>query len=115
MAQFKDVKGRVWEFRLTARMVDDCEAQTQENFFAEMAARRIPVRLAWRLAYFAVREQAEKVGLKTYEAWLDGIGKRAVGEMTAAVMTEIAEFFPEAEAEEKARPPAAGHGKTSTS
>jgi len=114
MAQFKDLEGRVWEFKITARMVDACETESGDSFFGEMTGGKIPVRLAWRLVYFATREKAKALGFEDYAAWLDGIGKRAIGDMTAAAMTEIAGFFPEPEAKKNARPPVAGPGETST-
>ena len=119
MAKFTDANGLDWHVKITALTVDNFEGETGLSFFGEAAAGKLPMRTAWRLCYHAVKAEAQKRAMPTYEIWLDGLGKKGIVPMTNAVMSEVVEFFPEPQKNEALsgsdpQTDAPGNGETSS-
>lgn len=93
---FKDVHGNSWTIDVTALTVEKFESATGQSFFSGAASGEVKASSAWRVAYESVKDQAKAAGFKTFEEWIVGIGKGAVGVMSKAAFAEISEFFPEA-------------------
>ncbi len=119
MAKFTDAKGRDWLIHITHKTIRDYEDITGNSVFGQVAVGQLLSSTEWHLAYLSVRDEAEKLGLKTLDEWLVDIGKRSVFQLTVAATAEMNEFFPEIETgddDEDENPPKAdpGNGKTSS-
>jgi len=110
MRTFADDAGREWKIDLTLRAVDRFERETGESIFADITQGRLGLHRAWRLAWYAVRDQAEAAKIKTYEEWLDALGRKAAPKLTQAIVEELADFFGGPEEASKANPTAVESG-----
>jgi len=94
MHAFKDQHGREWELDLDAWTLYRFENSRQVSLLNSAANGHVPTNHVFDLAWFIVKDHAERFKITNLRDWLDSIGKQSIGAMTAAMMAEFAEFFP---------------------